>query len=60
MGVFFQKGRGIPALAPLTPLAVNLLLGNLPRTADRIHQPKVFLSRKGTILSYIVLRTWRL
>ena len=29
-----------PALAPL---AVNLLLGDLPRTADRIHQSKVFL-----------------
>ena len=29
-----------PALAPL---AVYLLLGDLPRTADRIYQPKVFL-----------------
>ena len=27
----------------LAPLAVYLLLGDLPRTADRIHQSKVFL-----------------
>lgn len=49
MGVFFQKGRGIPALAPLTPYLRHLrhlsvlLFGDLPRTADGIYQPKVFL-----------------
>ena len=49
----------VTVIVPWTgPLAVNLLFGDLPRTADRIHQPKVFLSRKGTILSYIVLRTF--